>query len=140
MYRIVFILLFISYGCSVFAFDEKKISTTNISVTGWYDSDSLILAFGGLEGSVIICISDSITNKVLILSSTNITAESHTLSIDIRELLQESYHIEILINSHQEYEGYLHTIRNDGLCCERHRNTPIPNKRNLNLLKKVVSY
>lgn len=136
MYRIVFILLFISYGYSVFAYVEKKAPTTNISVTGWYDSDSLRLFFGGFEGSVIVCISDSITNKMQIQSSTNITTESHTLSIDIRELLQESYHIEILINSNQEYEGYLHVIRRNGFCCEKHRYLPIPNQRNIDLHKK----
>lgn len=135
MYRFVLILLFITYGYSMSACDDEKTPTTNISVTGWYDSDSLRLAFEGFEGSVVVCISDSVTNKMLIQSSTNITTETHTFSIDIRELLQESYHIEILINSNQEFEGYLHTIKHDGFCCEKHRNTPVSHQRNINLHK-----
>ena len=139
MVRIILIILAVTYWNLMSANGGKRIpiyNSTSISVTGWYDSDSLRLIFGGFEGGVIVCISDSVTNKMLIQSSTNITTETRTFSIDIRELLQESYHIEILINSNQEYEGYLHTIRHDVFCCEKHRNTPIPNQRKLDLYKK----
>lgn len=139
MIRIILIILAVTYWNLMSANEGKRIliyNSMSISVTGCYDSDSLRLAFGGFEGGVIVCISDSVTNKMLIQSSTNITTETHTFSIDIRELLQESYHIEILINSNQEYEGYLHTIRHDGFCCEKHRNTLIPNQRKLDLYKK----
>ena len=106
------------------------------SIEGWYNSDSLKLVFEGFEGSVIVCISDSATQKTVIQSSINLTKENHSLQIDIRDLKPESYHIELLINSNQEYDGYFQISQRRRGCCEKHRNTPVPNHGFIKLKKK----